>query len=347
MSLANELARGGAKIVFIMREHAARFGDLVETNGHAFSLLRDPKSHQSTTGAAHAHWLPVTWQQDAAQTLEAISGIGNVDWLIVDHYALDARWERPLRRHGVRILAIDDLADRPHDCDILLDQNLVLNMETRYRDLVPDSCDQMLGPRYALLRSEFVEARKSLPDRSGYIRRILLCYGGSDPSNETAKALVAIKGMNCPSLVVDVVVGLSNPHADLISRLCSELQCVELHRGADNMARLMSRADLSIGAGGIMNWERCCLGLPAIAADIAANQVGGLTALAGAGALVYLGSAQTTSGAQIALAIRAMTGDPAGTRAMGAVARTLVDGGGAERVRSAMNDQSRGEVSPI
>jgi UDP-2,4-diacetamido-2,4,6-trideoxy-beta-L-altropyranose hydrolase len=339
LSLADELARNGAKIVFVMREHAGRFGGLVEANGHSLLLLPDPEQHEvDTTGTAHAHWLPIKWQGDAAQTSEAIGKIGDVDWLIVDHYALDARWERLQRRHARRILAIDDLADRPHDCDILLDQNLVLNLETRYRNLLPAGRKQMLGPRYALLRPEFARARKSVRDRGGDVRRLLVCYGGSDPFNETAKALAVIKSMDNPSLVIDVVVGLSNPHADLISRLCSELPCCELHRGADNMAELMIEADLAIGAGGVMSWERCCLGLPTIAVDIASNQIGTLTALDEAGALIYLGSARSTGEAQIAATIRAMAEDPARVKSMGTIALGVVDGEGAGRVRSAMSE---------
>ena len=121
--------------------------------------------------------------------------------------------------------------------------------------------------------------------------RILVCYGGSDPGNETAKALSAIKSLSLPWLAVDVAIGLSNPHADSIAGLCRDIPLAELHRGADNMAELMMRADLAIGAGGVMSWERCCLALPTIAVDIADNQTGALTALAGCGAVAYLGSA--------------------------------------------------------
>ncbi|MBU6462892.1 MAG: UDP-2,4-diacetamido-2,4,6-trideoxy-beta-L-altropyranose hydrolase [Proteobacteria bacterium] len=339
MSLANALASHGVKIVFIMREHASVFSRIVEACGHTLLLLRDSELYQDPYDlTAHAHWLPVNPQQDAAQTLEAIGGIGDVDWLIVDHYALDANWERQQRKQALRVLVIDDLADRVHDCDILLDQNLVLNPEARYSSLVPAACQQMLGPGYALLRPEFAEARKSLTDRSGEVRRILVCYGGSDPSNETAKALAAIKHMETTSLAIDVVIGLGNPHADRVSGLCLELRCVELHRGTDNMAELMGRADLAIGAGGIMNWERCCLGLPTIAVDVAANQVRSLAALASAGALIHLGSAQSVNATQIATAIGAMIEDSARIRSMRTSALALVDGEGVGRMCSAMHE---------
>jgi UDP-2,4-diacetamido-2,4,6-trideoxy-beta-L-altropyranose hydrolase len=339
LSLAGVLADEDTKVFFVLRSHAAALSHLIEGEGHAVRLLPDPdrrRDDAAASGTAHALWLPTSWQRDAEQTLEAIDRIGQIDWLVVDHYALDGRWERMQRSRAPRILAIDDLADRAHDCDILLDQNLVLEMETRYRSRLPAACKPLLGPHYALLRPEFAAQRQSMAGRSGEIRRILVCYGGSDPGNETARTLSAIKSLAIDGLAIDVAVGLSNPHADSISGLCRELPRAELHRGADNMAELMRRADLAIGAGGVMSWERCCLGLPTIAVDIADNQTGALTALARAGAVVYLGSAPSVTEDQIAAAIRSMLGDPARASAMGEAAQALVDGHGTSRVRGAM-----------
>ena len=339
LSLARALADDGAKAFFLLRSHAAGLTRLIEGEGHAVGLLSDPEGRPdapAADGTAHARWLPTTWQKDAEQTTEAIDRIGPVDWLIVDHYALDARWERMLRKRVPRILAIDDIADRDHDCDILLDQNLVLEMEGRYRGHLPPTCRSLLGPAYALLRKEFARQRESLTERSGKVGRILVCYGGSDPGNETAKALSAIKSLSLPWLAVDVAIGLSNPHADSISDICREMPLAELHCGADNMAELMMRADLAIGAGGVMSWERCCLALPTIAVDIADNQTGALTALAGCGAVVYLGSASSVTVDQIAGTLQSMLDDPARTRAMGEAARSLVDGLGTSRVREVM-----------
>ncbi|MBR0757037.1 UDP-2,4-diacetamido-2,4,6-trideoxy-beta-L-altropyranose hydrolase [Bradyrhizobium jicamae] len=332
LCLANALAEGGTRALFLIRSHAAKLATLIEANGHAVRPLPDPEQ----AGAATS-WLPTSWQHDAEQTGQAISEAGAADWLVVDHYGLDARWERLQRTQVPRILVIDDVADRPHDCDLLLDQNLVAAMETRYAKLVGATCMPLLGPRYALLRPQFAEARRQLPPRSDELRRILICHGGSDPTNETAKALTAIRHLAANGLAVDVVIGPSNPHGSEVAALCQALPDVELHRGADDMAGLMARADLAIGAGGIMNWERCCLGLPTIATAIADNQVGGLTALARAGAVDYLGHAGTVDSAQLADAIAALRRDAGRVRAMGAAALSLVDGQGADRVRAAMS----------
>ncbi|MFK4534013.1 UDP-2,4-diacetamido-2,4,6-trideoxy-beta-L-altropyranose hydrolase [Bradyrhizobium ottawaense] len=335
LTLANALAGSAVRSYFLMRSHAAGLVHMVERAGHAVRLLPDPAEPALEPGCdavPHAHWLPTTRQKDAEQTCSALAEIGRVEWLIVDHYALDIRWERACRRDGLRILVIDDLADRDHDCEVLLDQNLVFQMEVRYRDRVPTACVQLLGPGYAMLRPEFAEQRALLTPRSGKISRILICFGGSDPTNETAKALTAIAILATSQLAVDVVIGPSNPNTGSVHALCRQMPNVALHPSSTNIAELMRRADLSIGAGGVMNWERCCLGLPVLALDIAKNQVPSLTRLAQAGALVHLGSGASVSADDIAAAVKALAADRAQARRLGEVAATLVDGDGAERV---------------
>ena len=339
LTLAGALAEVGVTSCFLMRGHAAGLAELVERAGHAVQLLPDPDAWTPGTaqdGGLYAHWLPTTWQIDAEQTSQAMDELGPVDWLIVDHYALDARWESACRREGLRILAIDDLADRAHDCDVLLDQNLVRQMDTRYRDRLSEACEQLLGPRYALLRPDFLAQRRLLTGRSGKIGRILVCYGGSDPTNETAKAVRALTNLAIPSITVDVVIGMSNPHVESVARLCSGLPRAEVHRGAGNVAELMRQADLSIGAGGVMSWERCCLGLPAVVVDIAANQIGALTALADRGAALHLGAAASVTAEALGDAIRGLLDDSSRVRALGKAAFALVDGEGRSRVAACM-----------
>lgn len=209
--------------------------------------------------------------------------------LVVDSYALDQKWEQFLRPFVNKIMVIDDLANRPHDCDLLLDQNYYREMEHRYNDLLPPNCQKLLGPEYALLRPEFHRAKKNLRERDGKIRRILVFFGGSDPTNETKKALEAIKLLNRPEIAVDVVVGAANPHRKEIEQICREMPNTTYHYQVENMAELMTAADLAIGAGGVTTWERLYLELPTIAIAVAENQVETLAALGEAGLVEYLG----------------------------------------------------------
>jgi len=209
--------------------------------------------------------------------------------LVVDSYAIDYKWEQFLRPYVNRIMVIDDLANRLHDCDLLLDQNYYRGMELRYDGLVPSTCRKLFGPEYALLRPEFHQAKKTLRKRDGKIRRILIFFGGSDPTNETKKALEAIKLLNRPEIAVDVVVGATNPHKEEIKKICSEMPKTNYHCQVENMAELMAAADLAIGAGGTTTWERLYLELPTIVIAVAENQVETLETLGEAGMVWYLG----------------------------------------------------------
>jgi len=192
--------------------------------------------------------------------------------LIVDHYALGQIWETKLRPHVRKIMVIDDLANRPHDCDLLLDQNYVNDGTTRYEGLVPQSCTKLLGLQHVLLRSEFAEVRKQLAPRTGNVRRIFLFFGGSDPDNLTGRALEALSDPGLIYLNVDVVIGESNRNRDSVEKLVSKRKNTQLYIQIDNIAQLMGVADLALGTGGSTTWERLFLGLPAVTIVNAVNQ---------------------------------------------------------------------------
>lgn len=289
LTLAEELKKEGFQIQFICRELPGNLIDIAENHGFAVSRLYMPEGleYQPVDGDYNT-WLGVSWEQDAEETIKIIKG-KSLDWLIIDHYSLDIRWEKKLRPYVKKIMVIDDLANRPHDCDLLLDQNLVEDMEKRYEGLLPSYCVKLVGPQYALLRPEFREARKRLKKRDGTVKRMLIFFGGSDPTNETEKALKAVLMLNRPDITVDVVVGKTNPHREKIKELCSVHPNVNYYCQVNNMAELMAKAGLAIGAGGATTWERCYMGLPAIVIDIAENQKMVTNYLAKLGFIIYLG----------------------------------------------------------
>ena len=245
LTLADELRQRGAVVSFVCREHPGNLIGLIEGKGYSVKRLPQPTSEYFVTSedVAHAAWLGVPWQQDATETLAAL-GKMQPEWLIVDHYALDCRWESILRPNVGRIMVIDDLADRSHDCDLLLDQNLYQNMATRYDELVPATCAKLLGPKYALLRPEFAQARNNLRQRDGRVRRILVFFGGVDPTNETEKAIHALVSIADRQFAVDVVVGGGNPHKQQIENLCAEHEGFHYHCQVDNMAELMAAGQI-------------------------------------------------------------------------------------------------------
>ncbi|MCD6163591.1 MAG: UDP-2,4-diacetamido-2,4,6-trideoxy-beta-L-altropyranose hydrolase [candidate division Zixibacteria bacterium] len=274
LTLADYLRDKGADVDFISRELPGNMCSYIEEQKYRLHRLPfDKELLQNEYMDEYARWLMVGQDTDADQVLSILlENIGAIDWLIVDHYGLDYRWERQLRAYVSRIMVIDDLANRKHDCDLLLDQNLYENLESRYNNLVSSYCNKLLGLKYALLRPEFIKARNNVQRRNGNINRILIFFGGSDITNETAKALKAIKSLGLSQTAVDVVIGNSNPHRNNIESIIKDMANTGVHCQVKNMAQLMAKADLAIGGGGTTTWERCYLGLPTITILIAENQ---------------------------------------------------------------------------
>jgi UDP-2,4-diacetamido-2,4,6-trideoxy-beta-L-altropyranose hydrolase len=273
LTLASALKQSGAYIRFVSCELPVHLRDMLATNGiELASLDANVVGSLPHSDLAHSHWLGGSQLQDAEATIYALSD-KTWDWLIIDHYALDARWESLLRGTSKRIMVIDDIADRMHDCDVLLDQNFYADKETRYVDKVPAHCQLLLGPRYALLRDEFRKLHEQVQPRAGHVKRILVFFGGVDVDNYTGIAIEALSGLTDNGLHVDVVIGAQHPCRAEIETDCAA-QGFVCHVQTDRMAELMAAADLAIGAGGSATWERCCLGLPTLAICTADNQQG-------------------------------------------------------------------------
>lgn len=272
LTLALALKKRGVQIRFVSRHLPEYLRQMLSTKGFEFALLNSVQDETALKELAHAHWLGVSQALDATDSINALSTeTGTWDWLIVDHYALDTRWESMLRQSARNILAIDDIADRQHDCDILLDQNLYADMETRYTGKVPRLCQMLLGPRYAILRDEFRELHEQVRLRTGPVSRALIFFGGVDSVNYTGLAIEALAEIGMPDLHVDVVIGAQHPDRERIEADCAQRGYI-CHVQTDKMAELMMTADLAIGAGGSTAWERCCLGLPTLTICVANNQ---------------------------------------------------------------------------
>ncbi|MBK7563233.1 MAG: UDP-2,4-diacetamido-2,4,6-trideoxy-beta-L-altropyranose hydrolase [Propionivibrio sp.] len=271
LTLANALTQCGARIQFISRCLPAYLQEMLTAKGHKFVLLDSCSDGALVGDLAHSAWLGTSQHGDAQASIQALSG-QRWDWLVVDHYALDVRWETALRQAANNILVIDDIADRQHDCDVLLDQNYYTDMETRYIGKVPAHCRLLLGPHYALLRDEFHQLREQIKPRTGPVRRLLVFFGGVDADNFTGRTIDALSSLGVEGLHVDVVIGAQHPYRKRFESACAAHRFA-LHVQTSRMAELMAAADLAIGAGGSATWERCCLGVPTIAVATASNQV--------------------------------------------------------------------------
>ena len=329
LTLADALQRRGATVRFVSRVLPVHLQDMAIDRGHQLYLLDASRSDAISCGLFHASWLGVSQKFDAGETLKVLAD-HTWDWLIIDHYAIDALWEKLLRKATKNILVIDDIADRDHDCDLLLDQNLCEGMYSRYKNKVPDHCKLLLGPCYALLREEFGDLHKTVQPRTTAVRRILIFFGGVDHDNLTTLALIALNSIDCVELTVDVVLGANHPYMSHIKSICSE-QKYSLHVQTSQMAELMAAADLGIGASGSATWERCCMGLPALTISVANNQTEIAKGLEASGAGIFLGMQEAVSTEILRKAICKLMNNSGDIENLSKKALALVDGLGVYR----------------
>jgi len=287
LTLARALAERGGSCEFICRAHGGHLIDLIRERGFAVHVLPlESMDSVVVDGTAHAHWLGASQTHDA-QACEPVLKVLQPDWLVVDHYGLDCRWEQAMRQFTGRIMAIDDLADRPHDCDMLLDQNLGRQAQD-YIGLFRPHTQTLIGPAYALLRPEFAQWREySLQRRiQPQLKHLLITMGGVDQANATGQVLDVLSKCELPDdLRITLVMGQNAPWLSQVQALAKAMyRPTQVLVGINNMAQLMAESDLCIGAAGGSAWERCCLGLPTLVLILAANQQGGAMALQAHGA---------------------------------------------------------------
>jgi len=274
LTLAQVLKENGANVEFICRRHKGGLIGKIRSNGfivHELGLFEEAKVD---TKLAHSHWLGATQRQDANDCIDIFKA-KKVDWLIVDHYSLDEQWQKRLRPYCEKLMVIDDLADRKHQCDILLDQTFGRQQDD-YSAFTTKDCQLLLGSQYALLRPEFEQWRQYSLDcrKEVNFKSLLINMGGADLDNITEQVLEKLQTCNLPNdLKITVVMGKIAPHLQSVKSCASKLPYrSEVKVDVDNMAEIMANSDIAIGASGATTWERCCLGVPTIQIITAYNQ---------------------------------------------------------------------------
>mgnify|MGYP001824992088 CR=1 FL=1 len=255
LTLADELRSHNHQVSFVCRDLTGHLAGKIEQKSYVCQLIQAKQ-----------------WQQDASQTAGLLAEL-SPDWIVVDHYQLDAQWHKALRGITGKIMVVDDLANRRLDCDLLLDTGMGKQPQD-YERLVPTGCHLLTGVQYALIRREFirkVNAAKTKRLNIHKMEKVLINFGGMDP----AGLIPAILGRlinKFSGLEFSVVVSSKTPNLADIQQLVQGCTSCRLLLDIDNMAEEMLLADFAIGAAGITAYERCTLGLPAIVIPNADNQ---------------------------------------------------------------------------
>ncbi|MCC2597547.1 UDP-2,4-diacetamido-2,4,6-trideoxy-beta-L-altropyranose hydrolase [Pusillimonas sp. MFBS29] len=333
LTLANALRFKGYQAHFICREHPGHLIHLVQQSSYQIHVLPYANDSEVDDLLIHSHWLGTTQSQDAALCIQILSNI-RPQWLIVDHYALDMRWEQALKQYCKKILVIDDLADRIHQCNILLDQTLGRRSED-YWHLVPKECKVLNGAKYALLRPEFKSLRSySLQRRDGtLLQSILVSMGGVDKNNATGQILEALKTIKWPlDSTITVIMGGTAPWLQFVREQAESMPiATKVLVDVSDMAKQMANSDLAIGAAGATSWERCCLGLPTIMIVLADNQLKIAEGLLSVNAVSLVENTQNISYV-LPILIREIQRNPAQLARMSLASANVIDGAGVSRV---------------
>lgn len=343
LTLARALQTRDAEVHFVCREHRGNLVNAIRDSGVPVLVLPPPVETPAKNSGGYGKWLGVSEEQDSRDTLQ-IMGSPQPTWVVVDSYALSAEWETALRRHGAKIMVIDDLADRTHECDVLLDQNFSENSANRYNGLLPSDCTALLGPRYALLRPEYAKLRRERLYNHETVSRVFVFFGGTDAENMTALAIEALSNPQLRSIDLDVVVGPNNPHRQIIEDLAARRGRTTVHGPRAQLADLMNSADMAVGAGGTNTWERMCLGIPAVVIATAENQRPASEALGAAGLVQYAGFASSITLQSLSATLERLSKDLPTLARLSIQNQLKVDGLGAERVTEVLSPTLTGDT---
>ena len=275
LTLAEGLRNFYTSIEFVCRSFPGNLHTLIQEKGFIVHLLPVVNQNLQNKTDEYASWVGASQEQDASDTLEKLSD--DYELLVVDHYGIDYLWENMLRQKCRKILVIDDLANRQHDCDFLLDHNFYINASTRYLGLVPNKCQMLVGPQYALINVHVLKARiwreqhYNMHQESPNSLKCLVFMGGMDIQNYTQPVvdkLISLEG----SLEITVILGQQNTHINELQNRYLKYTNVKILIQPDNYYLLLAQTDFVVGAGGVSSLERFCIGVPAFVFQVADNQ---------------------------------------------------------------------------
>jgi UDP-2,4-diacetamido-2,4,6-trideoxy-beta-L-altropyranose hydrolase len=329
LSLAPALRQAGAHVEFITRALGVDSAAKIQAAEFPVHLLPAPAGLVQESSPPHADWAGVPWQQDAEETIRALR---KADWLVVDHYAFDARWHKAVGpKLGARLAIVDDLADRPLHGDVLVDVNLAdFDHGEKYRQRVGNGLTILGGPHYAMLGPSYLKApRCHVTDE---VRSIGIFMGGTDPAALSEIALRACREVARFTGPIELVTTQANSRHPDLRALAARWPDTSVAVDIPELSGFFSRHGLQIGAGGSATWERCCVGAPTIALVAARNQLAVVPQLAKAGAVSTLAPGQDPTPESVGRLVQELLGDTPRRRALATRARELVDGRGSQRV---------------
>lgn len=292
LTLAHEFKILGWAIFFITKDHLGFFEELISNQYPIFILNGGLKEELPLELKNHYQsWLGENWESDLEKTNQILAKLRMVDLVVLDHYAIDEKYERLLLCN--KVLVIDDLMTRDHYCDYLLNQNSSSDRDI-YKCLTSEKKSHLfLGPTFSLLRREFSVFRELSEKKRKHdfrIKNILVFFGGGDICNDCIRLAHSLSEKELTQYNFTFILSKSHETFIELSNWASQHQeILKIIPFVENMAKVMTEHDFFIGAGGATSWERVCLGIPSAIVSVADNQIKISESLSELGLVYYLG----------------------------------------------------------
>lgn len=291
LTLAHAFKKSGHEVVFVTRNHLGNISSRIKKEFECIVLPDGVKDLSQYRDDEYSTWLGIPVEQEISEFRKISKEYGPFDLSIIDHYSLDEKFEREIT--DGKTLVIDDLMNRNHCCDYLLDQNLSAS-RSRYIELSHGKeCHFFLGPKYALLREEFTKYRPIGPKEFTEVKRVFVFFGGSDITCECRKVVDAFLSLEL-KLNIDVVLPKDHEDYQYIDSCSGKDERINLFSFVSNMAEMIAKADICFGAAGTTSWERACLAVPSFIVAVAENQKIGARNLSSSGVSSYVGDGKIT-----------------------------------------------------
>ena len=313
LTLAQELKNNFDKIIFLTQKNSSDFTETIMKN--EFEVIFISANNDS----------------DIIKNIVTTNSV-NKNFLLIDHYNVDSNFESSLKNTFEKIFVIDDLANRKHDCDLLIDQNYYRDLNHRYEKLIQNDTITLLGPKYAIIRSEFRSINKKTIKKNSQIKKILISFGGSDPTNECKKSLDALCSIENNQFEIVAIVGIYNNKFEQLKKLYEKYSNIKIYRHVNDLSLLMLNSDLFIGAGGTTTWERFYMGLPSIVTIISDDQKESIEFLSDMGHVINLGLAKNVTSKTYVQTLQKPNFDLIYNMSINN--QKLVDGNGSNRIKS-------------
>jgi UDP-2,4-diacetamido-2,4,6-trideoxy-beta-L-altropyranose hydrolase len=322
LALAQAWLDRESQVIMVMAEETPLLEALLKSEGIEIIRLSSQKESEG----------------DAIQTARLGLQMG-ASWVVVDGYKFNANYQWEIKNSGLNLLFIDDYGHADHYyADLVSNQNIHAH-EGLYKSREPYT-QLLLGPRYILLRREFLKWRGWRRKISEVGRKILVTIGGSDPNNMTLKVIQALQQVDLPGLEAKIIVGPANPNLEILRQAVQRsVPHLQLLTTITDMPELMIWADLAVSGGGTTSWELAFMGLPSVVLVIAENQRVIAEELGKMGVFFNLGWYEQVSSSQVAQAMTRLLLSAEARTIMSSRGQGLVDGEGVDRVLMRMGGQ--------